>query len=319
MRTDNSQMNIRIIICLVACAVLAACAAPQPDARQQRVVAIGDIHADINAARGAFQLAGAIDEQDRWIGGDLVVVQLGDFIGRSYEDREVLDFIIDIRDKADAAGGKVHVLIGNHEVFGARRQYRWVPDEAYAAFADIPGQNVDSHFLAIFPEYKRARIAALMPGGYYAKQLAAFPAVLQIGETVFVHGGVTPRWANYGVDRINVEVGRWFSGRDTTEPPSMKGVDAGNDEDSVVMSRHFSDDVSEEDCAMLQESLDILGAKRMIVAHSVQESITARCDDRVWAVDVGMSRYYGGDLQVLEIIDDEILTVIGNGSEPPIQ
>ena len=307
-------MNMRTLFCLVAIAVLAACAAHQPDAAKQRVVAIGDIHADINAARGAFQLAGAIDEQDKWIGGDLVVVQMGDVIGRSYEDREVLDFIFDLRDKADAAGGKVHVLIGNHEVFGAQLKILWVPDEAYAAFADIPDLDVDNPRLALFPEYKRARIAALMPGGHYAKQLAAFPAVLQLGETVFVHGGVTPHWARYGVNRINAEVGRWFSGR-ATEPVSTKGVDAGNDDDNVMMSRHFSEDVSEEDCAMLQESLMILGAKRMIVAHSVQESITARCAEQVWAIDIGMSRYYGGNLQVLEIIDDEILTVIGNGSE----
>lgn len=47
-----------------------------------------------------------------------------------------------------------------------------------------------------------------------------------------------------------------------------------------------------------------------IVAHSVQDSITARCDEKVWAVDVGMSRYYGGHLQVLEIINDDILLVI---------
>ena len=50
----------------------------------------------------------------------------------------------------------------------------------------------------------------------------------------------------------------------------------------------------------------------MIVAHSVQESITARCEEQVWAVDVGMSRFYGGNVQVLEIVDDEKITVIRN-------
>jgi hypothetical protein len=39
------------------------------------------------------------------------------------------------------------------------------------------------------------------------------------------------------------------------------------------------------------------------------------CADRfartkVWAVDVGMSRYYGGEVQVLEVIDDEILQIV---------
>ena len=141
------------------------------------------------------------------------------------------------------------------------------------------------------------------------ESVGEFSTVLQLGDTIYVHGGVTPHWANYGVDRINEEVSQWFAGS-IDEPLSAQGVDAGNFDDIVIMSRHFSDDVNEEDCELLEESLAILGAKRMVVAHTVQESITARCDEQVWAVDVGMSRFYGGQIQVLEIIDDEILTII---------
>jgi hypothetical protein len=48
----------------------------------------------------------------------------------------------------------------------------------------------------------------------------------------------------------------------------------------------------------------------MIVAHTVHEEITARCNERVWAVDVGMSRAYGGRVEVLEIVDDSRLRVL---------
>ena len=48
----------------------------------------------------------------------------------------------------------------------------------------------------------------------------------------------------------------------------------------------------------------------MVVAHTVQKVITSRCDGRIWAVDVGISRYYGGDLQVLEILDGKDFRVI---------
>lgn len=61
---------------------------------------------------------------------------------------------------------------------------------------------------------------------------------------------------------------------------------------------------------MLDESLRILGAKRMIVAHTVLDSISSYCNGRVWAIDVGMSRYYGGNVEVLEIIDDEFITIL---------
>ncbi|HQY65062.1 MAG TPA: calcineurin, partial [Polyangiaceae bacterium] len=61
-----------------------------PAAALERVIAIGDIHGDLRAARRALRTAGAIDERDAWVGGKLVVVQTGDQIDRGKEDREVL-------------------------------------------------------------------------------------------------------------------------------------------------------------------------------------------------------------------------------------
>src|SRR6476469_6597063 len=50
--------------------------APIPVAMQisaKRLVAIGDLHGDLGGTRAALRAAHAIDDQDRWIGGDLVV------------------------------------------------------------------------------------------------------------------------------------------------------------------------------------------------------------------------------------------------------
>jgi hypothetical protein len=297
------------LILLSGCRADRAVRSETPRRETQRVVVIGDLHADLDAAHDAFRLAGGIDGDGNWVGGDLIIVQLGDMIGRSYEDREVLDFILKVREEARRAGGTVHPLIGNHEVFAAQLRYDDVDENAYSAFGRIPGLDLDNDLLARLPVEARARGAALMPGGPYARKLAAFPAVLQLGETIFVHGGVTPVWAEYGVDRINEEVRRWFAG-ENEQPISALGVDAGNLDDNVMMSRHFSNEVDESACELLEESLQILGARRMVVAHTVQDSITSRCGGRVWAVDVGMSRFYGGDIQVLEIIDDDVVTVI---------
>ena len=145
-----------------------------------------------------------------------------------------------------------------------------------------------------------------MPGGPYARRLAEFPVVLKLGETVFVHGGVVPRWARYGIDRINREVRNWLLGL-TDEPDSAFGVDDG---DRVMWTRQFSANVTPADCAVLGESLKILGARRMVVAHTVHPEITPRCDDRVWAIDVGMSRAYGGQVEVLEIVNDSQVRVL---------
>jgi hypothetical protein len=274
--------------------------------RARRVVAIGDIHADIGALRTALRVAGATNLKDEWIGGPLTVVQMGDLIGRSDDERQVLDFIFDIQRKAAAGGGRVHALIGNHEVFGGRVDNQAVGRNPFSAYEDMEGLRRDDPRLRILPPHARARGAALMPGGPYAVRIAAFPVVLTLGETVFVHGGVVPRWAKYGVERINREVSQWLLAR-APEPDSALGVDDG---DRVMWTRQFSSNVDAADCAVLTESLRILGARRMVVAHTVHAEITARCDGQVWAVDVGMSRAYGGRIQVLEIIDDTTLRVI---------
>jgi hypothetical protein len=274
--------------------------------QSRRLVAIGDIHADINVMRKAFQLAGATNAKDEWIGGALTVVQMGDLIGRSDDERQVLDFMFEVQRKAALGGGVVHALIGNHEVFGGRVDNQAVGPNPFPAYENMAGLRRDDPRLRILPPHQRARGAALMPGGPYAKRIAAFPVVLKIGETVFVHGGVVPRWARYGVDRINAEVSQWLLGR-TPEPDSALGVDDG---DRVMWTRQFSSNVDEGDCAVLAESLKILGARRMVVAHTVHREITARCDERVWAIDVGMSRAYGGMVQVLEITDDRALRVL---------
>jgi hypothetical protein len=271
-----------------------------------RVVAIGDLHADIGVTRRAFRLAGATDGNDQWIGKSLTVVQLGDIIGRSDDERQVLDFIFEIRRKAEAGGGKVHVLIGNHEVMAGRIDNQAVGPNPFPGFEGIPGLNLNDPRLRILPPNERARGAALMPGGAYAKRLAEFPTVLRLGGTIFVHGGVTPRWARYGIDKINEEMRQWLMGR-SPEPDSAKGVDDG---DRAMWTRQFSSNVDPGDCAELEESLAVLGARRMIVAHTVHPRITPRCDSKVWAIDVGMSRAYGGNIEVLEIVNDEVLSVL---------
>jgi hypothetical protein len=279
--------------------------AAQPPAHS-RVVALGDIHGDFQALRSAFQAAGATDARGNWIGGGLTVVQLGDLIGRADDEREVLDFIFEVQRKAAERGGAVHALIGNHEVMGGRVDNQAVGPNPFPAWETVSGLRRDDPRLRHLLPGERARGAALMAGGPYARRIAAFPTVLKIRDTVFAHGGVPPRWAAYGTDRINREVRDWLMGL-TPEPQSSLGVDDG---DRVMWTRQFSQAVDAADCLDLTESLRILDARRMIVAHTVHEQITSRCGGQLWNIDVGMSRAYGGRVQVLEIVDDRVLRVI---------
>jgi hypothetical protein len=275
-----------------------------------RIVAVGDLHGDIEATIAVLQLAGAIDDDLRWSGGDLVLVQTGDQLDRGGDDRVVIDLLERLKREAADAGGAVHVLNGNHEMMNVALDLRYVVDEGFASFSEFArGVEVDS-LLATFPEEHRGRVVAFRPGGPYAKILAERNCVTIIGDNVFVHGGVLPEHIEYGIERLNADLRAWMLG----EGPCPEGI---HDRNSVTWTRTFSLEVDDEDCPVLAGVLERLGAKRLIVGHTVQEEgINSYCQGSVWCIDVGMSAHYGGTLQALEIRGDSVRVLT---AEPAIR
>lgn len=265
-----------------------------------RVVAIGDLHGDLNASRRALRLAGAIDERDRWIGGRLVVVQTGDQLDRGDDEQAILELFARLADEAAVAGGAVLALNGNHELMNAALDLRYVTAGGYRDFEDAVVVDPADSTLRSYPDSVRARVVAFRPGGRYAKLLAQRNVVVIVGENVFVHGGVLPEHVAYGLQRFNEESQTWLRG-EGSRPASLLG------KGSLVWSRDYSEEVGESDCARLGQVLQMLSAKRMVVGHTPQEGgVRSYCDGRVWCIDVGMSAAYGGEVAVLEIVGDSV-------------
>ncbi len=266
-----------------------------------RLVAIGDVHGDLEATRAALRLAGAIDEQERWIGKELVVVQTGDQLDRGDGERQILDLLERLQVEARAAGGAMHVLNGNHELMNAAGDLRYVTAGGYVDFADVPGVDLNDPRAATAPPAMRGRLLAFAPGGPYARKLATRPIILVIGDTVFAHAGVLPEHVGRGIDAINAETQRWLRGEGEISPGLLLG------DESPLWTRRFCQDPGPQDCAVASETLTQLGIKRMVVGHTVhKDGIVKNCDGKVWCIDVGMASYYGGHPEVLEIVGDQV-------------
>ena len=118
-----------------------------------------------------------------------------------------------------------------------------------------------------------------------------------VGDTLFVHGGVLPEHVAYGLERMNREGHQWMRGKGET-PAWVKAVDG------PLWNRRYSD--GEADCDTLEKALQKAKVKRMVVAHTVQtKGVNSACNGRVWRVDVGLAKHYGGKPQVLELVADE--------------
>jgi hypothetical protein len=257
----------------------------------KRVVAIGDLHGDLAATRSVLRLAGAIDANDAWIGGDTVIVQTGDVLDRGDGEQAIIDLFERLEGEASAAGGAFVWLLGNHELMNAEGDLRYVTAGGFADFTDVP--DLDTTGLADVPEVARARIAAFRPGGPYATILAGQNTIAIVGDTIFAHGGVVGPWAGR-IEEVNREDRCWLAkGGDV---PAASGAN-----DSPVWTRAYG--MPEADCDAARAALAELGLARMVVGHTPQENgITSACDGAVWRVDVGLAEHYGGPIEALELI-----------------
>jgi hypothetical protein len=262
----------------------------------QRIVAIGDLHGDLAATRTALRIAGAIDEHDDWVGGTMVVVQTGDQLDRGDDELEILDLLDALTAQAQTAGGAVHVLNGNHELMNVKQDLRYVTLGGFLDFLPTPVADPEAVDPQTVVDAVHERLRACRPGKAFAKRLLHRNVITIVGDTVFVHGGVLPHVVDYGIERLNQETRAWIMA-DRPYPPDILLAS-----DGPVWSRHYSSDPDVEDCRLLEDALDGLGARRMVVGHTVRnEGISAACEDMVWRIDVGMARHYGGSPAVLEL------------------
>ncbi len=270
------------------------------DGNPARLVGIGDVHGDFKAAKKVLRKANLTDADNKWIAGDTIAVQVGDQVDRGDQDRKILDFFEDMSEQAFLAGGGFYPLIGNHEVMNVDIDLRYVTPAALEEFADIEFDPEDE-FYDDLEDSEKGRAAAFRPGGPYAKMLAGHNTVMVVGDTAFVHGGLQPGDVAFGLEKLNLQTQKWMKSKRRSGPDPLRG------NDGVVWTRIYSDDdEAPPDCATLIETLDAIPAKRLVVAHTVQQIPNAACDGKVWRIDVGMSAYYGGSPAAIEIMDGEV-------------
>ncbi len=101
----------------------------------ERIVAFGDVHGAYDALVDLLQDAGVLDEDLRWTGGTTHVVSVGDIADRGPESRKVYDLFMRLEKEARAAGGEMHVLLGNHEVMNMTGDLDYVSEAEFAAFS----------------------------------------------------------------------------------------------------------------------------------------------------------------------------------------
>jgi len=313
---------------LLLCAFLFA----SPDS--QRVVAVGDIHGDLNAFIGILQRAQLIDPTNRWSGAKAILVQTGDMLDRGPNARGVMDLLMSLQKDAPRQGGKVIVLMGNHEAMNIYGDLRYVTSNDYASFAnDGPeARKRKNDSSSSQPAGFIERCEALSPEGKYGKWLRSLPAIANVNDSIFLHGGIHPDLAARSVDELNEAIATEIKGFDAfkqfmvdkkiAQPCSTldelaaaakmalektKGKDAEvlksflnypnwitMHENGPLWFRGYAQWTDSEGANKIQELTKAFGVKRFVVGHTPQAGgqITSRFDGKIYLIDTGMLSTY---------------------------
>ena len=172
-----------------------------------RVIAVGDVHGRRDQLVSLLRGTGLADDRMNWSGGRAHLIFCGDLVDRGPDDRAVLDLVRALQRQAESAGGRVHTLLGNHEVMNLTRDFRYVSEGGFAAFAsDEKSSDRPDGGKGNYPAGYFARRQAFGGRGEYGGWLLEQPAVVKVNGILFLHGGLTAEVAALGLDRINSRV-----------------------------------------------------------------------------------------------------------------
>ena len=235
--------------------------APPPAATAPaRIVAVGDLLGDRARSDRALSLAGVLSPDGHWNAGSTVLVQLGDLIDPGPDTKAVVERWMALGDEAAAAGGRVVVLLGEHEALDLLGEWKEISPADIRSFGDAG-----------------ARREALSKRTPIGKWLRSRDAVLEIDGTAFVHGGIHEKLARVDPAELSSQVRAAIGG---SGPPFVL------DSEGPLRYRGFLRTNAVDVCGELEKVLAPRALTRLVVGHGSPPSggPEARCGGRGWWV-----------------------------------
>jgi len=315
----------------------------------ERIVAVGDLHGDYESFILILKGTGVVDDKLHWKAGKTHLVQIGDIMDRGDGARDIYDLIMRLEEEAGQAGGYVHMLLGNHEeanLTGIALDFEgYVTLGQFLSFLPekfkekkekefLRKRKIDSKdqmdpglykdFMKFWQDIlddARINSTSSARAAYtrnfietYGKWIMDHNAVIKINKIIFVHGGISERYSEWSMEKINERLQKELkefsrAAIGGTIPATQRLILYMPD--GPLWHRVFA---MNNDPGLDQELgrvLQNLGAEQMIIAHTpliAGDDIISRFNQRVWVIDTGISEYYrnsGGLIRALIINDGD--------------
>lgn len=241
-----------------------------------RLLMLSDMEGQFDKFIELLRSQQVVDEDLHWKYGDGHVALVGDFVDRGQDMTALLWLIYRLDGEADAAGGQLHYVLGNHEhlAMSGRKKY-WPP--GLVAFAGALGEDGDERLFS----------SSSVLGAWLDQQ----PVIVRVGDHLLVHAGVSH--AFLALD-LNIPAANALARPHLRTPP-----DALPDVAEPLLGKHgltwyrgmaLRNDRKHapelDPDAHLQSVLSRYGAKRMVIGHSLVDDITLEQAGRLLRLDI---------------------------------
>lgn len=154
-----------------------------------KIIVISDIEGNFDAFSSFLLNNKVIDNNYNWIFGNGHLLLNGDFVDRGKNVTQVLWIIYKLENQADKQGGKVHYILGNHEImnFQGNANYN---KKKYKRVAQLISKNDSITVATKFMYSDKTELG---------KWLRSKNVIEKIGNYLFVHAGISPEILKYSV------------------------------------------------------------------------------------------------------------------------
>lgn len=253
---------------------------PQP----RRWAALSDIHGQAGVFLQLLKAQGLVDEAGHWAFADGVLVVNGDVFDRGPQQTEALWALYRLQQEAAAQGGSVQLVLGNHETMMLRGDLRYLHPK-YSTVAQL--------FQKPFP-------ALYGPDTELGQWLRSRATVLKLGDTLFLHGGLSPELPRHAPDLIalnaKVRSSLGLSKAALQTEPEQAWLQA--TQGPLWYRGYFN--MPRASSAEVDALLTQFKARRIVVGHTTRPQISSLYGGRVIGIDANMKSGHGGELLLWE-------------------
>ncbi|MBN1181041.1 MAG: ankyrin repeat domain-containing protein [Bacteroidales bacterium] len=240
----------------------------------EKIFIVGDIHGGYDPLIKLLFQNHIIDEKNQWIWGNGHLVFLGDVMDRGDKVTECLWLIYKLEQQAELAGGKVHLILGNHEIMNLQGDVRYIADK-YMFLCDLLNVN-----------YTRLFDKTTTLGQWLRNK----NVVIRINDILFTHGGLYSPLMEKGLnmDQINKNIHCYLNNPKTECDTILSAYLLGLQ--GPLWYRGYVDNnpsyAYKMDAEQLRDLLSYFGASKIVVGHTYVDEITTLFNEQVIATDV---------------------------------